>query len=84
MASVTLEGVSKTYPGGVVAALDAAALVHDEHPVGDIADDGEVVGNEQVGQSELMLEFDQQVEYLRLDRNVERRDGFVANDQRRG
>ena len=39
------------------------------------------MGNEQVGQSQLILQILQQVDDLSLDRNVEGRDGFVANDE---
>ena len=44
-------------------------------------DHGEVVGDEQVGQAELRLQVDQQVDHLGLDRDVERRDRLVADDQ---
>src|SRR5438552_11236684 len=41
----------------------------------------QVVGDEQVGQPELLLQLFQQVEHLRLDGHVQRGDGFIANDQ---
>ena len=57
--------------------------VHDHDPVGDVADDVQVVCDEDVGQVELLLEILEQVEDLRLHRHVERRDRLVADDQLR-
>ena len=49
----------------------------------DVLDDGEVVGDEQIGEAELLLQIHQQVDDLRLHRNVERRHRLVADDQLR-
>ena len=46
-------------------------------------DDVEVVGDEHVRQAELLLQVLQQVEDLRLHRDVQRRDGLVAEDELR-
>ena len=48
-----------------------------------MADDAEVVGDEQVGEVELVLEVLEQVDDLRLDRDVERRHRLVGDDQLR-
>ena len=61
--------------------LDDLAEVHHGHAVGDVADDREVVGDEQVGQPEVVLEALEQVDDLRLDRHVEGADRLVADDQ---
>ena len=66
-----------------VAELDDAAEVHDGDPVGDLPDHGQVVRDEDEGQVEVGLEAPQQVQDLRLDRDVERRDRLVAHDQLR-
>ena len=66
-----------------VADLDDAAEVHDRDPVGDLADHREVVRDEDVGEVELALEVLEQVEDLRLHRDVERRHRLVADDQLR-
>jgi hypothetical protein len=42
-----------------------------------------IVRDEQVGQLELVLQVHQQVDDLRLDRDVERGDRLVADDQLR-
>ena len=49
--------------------------------MGDVLDYGEVVGDEQVGHAEIALQVGQQVDDLRLYRNIERGNGFVAYDQ---
>ena len=43
----------------------------------------QIVRDEQIGQLELILKVHQQVDDLRLDRHVQRRDRFVADDQLR-
>ena len=59
------------------------AEVHHHHLVRDVADHGQVVRNEEVGEPELVLEVGEQVEDLRLHRDVERGNRLVGNDQRR-
>ncbi len=66
-----------------IADLDDLAQVHDRHPVGDVADHGEVVGDEQVGQSQAVLQILQEVDDARLDGHVQGRDRFVEDQQRR-
>src|ERR1043166_5271391 len=61
--------------------LDAVAEVHHHDAVGDVADDVQVVRDEDVRQSEFLLQVLEQVEDLRLDGDVECRDGLVADDQ---
>ena len=51
--------------------LDDRAEVHDRDPVGDVADDREVVRDEEVREVELLLQALEQVDDLRLDRHVE-------------
>ena len=63
--------------------LDDLAQVHHGDAVRDVADDAEVVGDEDVGQRELVLQVVEEVDDLRLDRDVERRDGLVGDDQAR-
>ena len=46
----------------------------------DVLDDAEIVRDEEVGQAELALQVAEQVEDLRLHRDVERRDRLVADD----
>ncbi|EGJ74926.1 putative peptide ABC transporter ATP-binding protein [Streptomyces sp. Tu6071] len=64
----------------VRARLDDAAEVHDGDAVGDVADDREVVRDEDVGEVELLLEPLHEVDDLRLHRDVEGRHGLVGDD----
>jgi hypothetical protein len=61
--------------------LDDPTQVHDGDAVADVLDGRQVVGDEQVGQVELVLQPLHQVEHLRLDRDVERGDRFVGDDE---
>ena len=49
--------------------------------MGHAGDDAEVVGDQQDGQAKLALEFHQQAQDLRLDGDVQRRGGFVGDQQ---
>ena len=60
-----------------------AALVHHRHPMGQVLDHRQVVADEQVGQSELVLQIQQQVDDAGLDRHVERRHRFVEREDLR-
>ena len=66
-----------------VADLLQAAEVHDRDPVGDVADNAEVVGDEDVAHAFLRLQLDEEVQDRRLHRDVERRGRLVAEDDAR-
>src|SRR6266513_199703 len=55
--------------------------VHDGDPVADVLHDRQVVRDEQVRQPELLLQLLQEVEHLRLDAHVQRRDRLVGDDE---
>ena len=57
------------------------AHVHDGHPVADLGDDPQVVGDEEVGQAVALLELGQEVQDLGLDGDVQGGDGLVGDDQ---
>jgi len=63
--------------------LDDAAKVHDGNALTYVPHHGQIVGDEQVGEREPLLELDEQVHHLRLDGDIECRDGLVANDEAR-
>jgi len=48
-----------------------------------VADDGEIMGDEQIREAELLLEPFEEIDDLGLDRHVERRDRLVAHDEAR-
>ena len=57
--------------------------VHDADVVGDVLDDGEVVRDEHVGEFFLLLQVHHQIQDLRLNGNVQRGNGLVADDELR-
>ena len=61
--------------------FDHSAEIHYRDAVAEMAHDAEVVGDEQIGQVELFAQLFQQVDDLRLDRDVERRHRLVADDE---
>ena len=63
--------------------LDNVTEIHDCCSVRDIIDHRQIVGNEHHGQSHFLFQLCQQVQNLRLDRNVQSRGRFVGNDQLR-
>ena len=67
----------------ILALFDDAPSVHHGHAMRDLPDDGQVVRDEEVVEPAVALKLEEQVEDLRLHRDVERRDRLVA-DQERG
>ena len=67
----------------VVGQLDHPADVHHGHAVADVPDHAQIVRDEQIGQPKLRLQIQQQVQDLRLHRDVERRDRLVGDHQAR-
>ena len=63
--------------------FDDAAEIHDRDLARDVPHDGQIVGDEQIGEAELLLQLLQQVDDLPLDRHVERGDRLVAHDDAR-
>src|SRR5690348_5539719 len=61
--------------------LDHLANIHYGDPVADMLDDAQVVRDEEVGQVEFFLQVLQQIERLGLNRDVERRDRLIADDE---
>src|ERR687894_515521 len=61
--------------------LHYLAEVHHRHPVRDVLDHREGVGDEDVGEVELLLQVLQEVYDLGLDRDVQRAHRLVADDQ---
>src|ERR1700730_1537280 len=61
--------------------LDDAAKIHDGDLIADVTDDRQIVGDEDVGEAEFALQLLQEIDDLRLDREVERGDRLVADDQ---
>ncbi len=69
--------------GGLVALLDDAPEIHDGDAIRGVFHHRKVVGDEQIGKAELVLQVLQQVNDLGLDRYVERGDRLIENEQAR-
>src|SRR5580698_680335 len=65
------------------AALDNSALMHHRDKICDLANQGEIVRNQQVGQGVSLLEVQQQIQYLGLSRKIQSREGFVEDKKGR-
>jgi len=61
--------------------FDEFAEIHHGHPVGDVLDHREVVGDNEVGKPELLLEIGEQIEDPGLYGDVERGHRLVADDE---
>ena len=61
--------------------LDDSPQIHDGDAMADMAHNGEVVCDEDVGEAEIGLQVFEQIDDLCLNRDVEGRNGFVADDQ---
>jgi hypothetical protein len=64
------------------ALLDDPPEVHDRDPVADLPDHAQVVADEDVRQAEPIAQADEQVHDLGADRDVERRDRLVEDEDR--
>src|SRR5438093_12694445 len=63
--------------------LNHLPQIHHHYAMTDMFDDGEVMRDEQVRDPALLLQVLQQVDDLRLDRNVERAYGLIADNHLR-
>src|SRR3954452_20479556 len=78
-AGVVPLGIVEQLLGGPV--LDRLTIPHHEHVVAHPLDDRQVVPDEQVGQTQLSLQLCEQVEYARLDRDIQRRRRLVEDQK---
>lgn len=76
---IGVTGVEEEVAGG--GGLDNVAVLHDGDAVGDLADDGEVVGDEEHGEVMSAAEVVKEGEDLRLDGDVEGGSGLVGNEE---
>ena len=65
------------------AGFHRAALVHHQHPIGDIGDHAHIVGDENHPHLHLLLQHFDELQDLRLNRHVQRRRRLVGNQHRR-
>src|SRR5690606_11059543 len=55
--------------------------IHHRDPVRDVVDHGEIVRYEEVGETKLFLKILHQIDDLRLDRDVERGDRLIGDNE---
>ncbi|MMZ65771.1 hypothetical protein D1872_282040 [compost metagenome] len=58
-----------------------SAQIHNRHTVTNMLDHGQIMRDEQVGQSETILQILQQIDYLSLNGHIKRRDRFITNNE---
>ena len=63
--------------------FDEAALVHDTDPVAHVADDADIVADEDIGEAEFILQTHEQIKHLRAHGDIESRGRLVGNDHAR-
>ena len=63
------------------AGLDHLPGIHHRDAIGEIADQGEVVGDEKDAHAHIAPQFHQQIHDLRLDGDVERRGRLVGDEK---
>ena len=76
-----MSGVGGDEFGG--AFFDEFTVFENGDLIADVFNDGEVVGNKEVGEVKFFLEVHQKVDDLGLDRHIEGTDRFVADDKLR-
>ena len=63
--------------------FDELTVFENRDLIADVFNDGEIVGNEKVGEVKFFLEVHQKVDDLGLNRDIECADRFVANNELR-
>src|SRR6185437_16679506 len=76
---VRMKRLAQEFAGG--SEFDDLPRVHDGYAVGDVADDAEIVGDQQDAHAEAFFEVEQQFQDLRLDGDVEGGGRFVGDEQ---
>ena len=79
--SARCRGASAQRRSSALARLDDLAEIHHRDPVRHMLDDREVMADEETARGRALLEILQEIDDLRLDRDVERRDCLVADDE---
>src|SRR5512137_2645226 len=57
------------------------AQIHNRHPIADMLDHAQIMGDKEVGQLVFLLEVLKQIDHLGLDRNIQGGYRFVADDK---
>ena len=54
--------------------------IHDKDPIAEVLNDSQIVGDNDVGKTEFLLQVNQEIDDLCPYRNIEGRDRFIPND----
>jgi hypothetical protein len=68
---------------GHVAGLDDSSQIHNRDAIGNVADDGQIVRDEQIRETEFALQLFQQIQDTGADGYIERRNRFIQHQQLR-
>ena len=77
--SVRVEGFAVESVAG--SEFDDLTEIHDGDAMAHGADDGEVVGDEEIGEAEAILKLLEEVDDLGLDRDIKGREGLIGDDE---
>ncbi len=55
--------------------------IHYNNPVTYMADNGQIMGNNEIGKTQILLQFGQQIDDLGLNRNIKGGYNFIAHNQ---
>src|SRR5919197_1414626 len=72
----------RTADGFRAANLDEFAQVHDANPITHMLDSGQVVADQEIGDTDLSLQIFEEIENLRTDRDIEGGHRLVEDHQR--
>src|SRR3546814_8217609 len=78
-ACVLVSGIVENLGGS--ADFEQSPGLHDADDVADLANNRQIVGNEEIGQAQFSLQLVEERQNLRLHRDIESGDGFVENEQ---
>lgn len=63
--------------------LNQFTEVHHGDSIADVLDDKEMMGDKEVREVELLPQFMEEIQYLRLHRDIQRRGGLIEDDELR-
>lgn len=78
-AGIRMSGCGKQCFGG--GTFHDPAQIHDEDTVSNMLDYTKVVADEEIGEVELLAQASEEIDDLCLDRDIQRGDRFVTNDE---
>jgi hypothetical protein len=69
--------------GGSVTLFHDPAPIENDNPMREMPDDVEIVRDEEIGETEVLLELAEQIQDLSLNREVKRADWFITDNELR-